>query len=112
MTSTKTWTRTFLTPTPPRVIGPRPSKDLAEAVRARLHQCGYLALREIAIDTTGREVVLRGRVSSFYLKQVAQAQAGAVEGVRLVVNQIEVDKPSRNQGPHRPERPFPTLIDR
>jgi len=36
---------------------------------------------------------LRGAVSSYYLKQVAQELVVAVEGVRVVNNQIDVAKP-------------------
>lgn len=79
----------------------------AETVRACLVRTGYLDLRFLSIETTGSLVVLRGQVSSFYLKQVAQAAVGDVEGVRLVVNRIEVERPSP-----RPAREAPARAER
>lgn len=103
---TATSTRPFHSkPPPPWAASVRKDEDLADAVRARLHQSGYLALREISCEATNSRVVLRGRVSTFYLKQVAQARAGDVEGVRLVVNRIEVRKKPVAPPPHRPGNP-------
>jgi hypothetical protein len=36
---------------------------------------------------------LRGHLPSHYLKQVAMARAAEVEGVRAIVNEIEVVRP-------------------
>jgi hypothetical protein len=38
-------------------------------------------------------IYLRGRLPSYYLKQVAQETVGGVKGVRHVVNRIEVCAP-------------------
>jgi hypothetical protein len=93
-------------PLPPVAVGARPGGRLAGAVKARLHASGYLALREVSVESTGPVVVLRGRASSFYLKQVAQAAAGAVAGVRLVVNRIEVEKPASARQARWLDRPL------
>jgi osmotically-inducible protein OsmY len=60
------------------------------SVEQRLGASGYLALRRIDCECEGGVLCLRGCVPSQYLKQVAQAIAAAVEGVRRVDNQIEV----------------------
>lgn len=60
----------------------------------RLRRSGYLALSEISCDARGGVVYLRGRLPSYYLKQVAQAVAAEVVGVRRVVNRIEVIAPA------------------
>jgi osmotically-inducible protein OsmY len=60
------------------------------SVERGLEASGYLALRQIQCDCRGGVLCLRGDVSSHYLKQVAQAIAAAVEGVRRVDNQIKV----------------------
>ncbi len=44
-------------------------------------------------------VYLHGRLPSYFLKQVAQEIAAGVEGVRLVINRIDV----RRQARPRPE---------
>jgi osmotically-inducible protein OsmY len=60
------------------------------SVEQRLGSSGYLALRRIRCECVGDVLSLRGSVSSYYLKQMAQAIAGDVEGIRLVDNQIQV----------------------
>ena len=40
---------------------------------------------------------LHGCLPSYYLKQLAQEIAAGVEGVRLVVNKIEVTAPARRR---------------
>jgi osmotically-inducible protein OsmY len=62
------------------------------SVEQRLGASGYLALRRIhcECECEGGVLLLRGRVRSQYLKQVAQTIAAAVEGVHRVDNQIEV----------------------
>jgi osmotically-inducible protein OsmY len=50
----------------------------------------YLALRNVTCDDRDGVLTLRGSLPSYYLKQVAQAIASRVEGVRQVVNEIEV----------------------
>lgn len=68
-----------------------PSADdrrLSTLVRSLLHQSQYLALRSVQVEMTGEHLVLRGRVPSYYLKQVAQTQAG--QSGAQVVNEIEV----------------------
>jgi hypothetical protein len=76
-----------------------------------LFECsGYLVLRDLTcID---REGVLsrRGRVPTYYLLQVAQEIASSVEGVRLVINAIDVDAPAKAELAHdhearRPPQP-------
>jgi osmotically-inducible protein OsmY len=66
---------------------------LAERVGRALCATGYGSLREIEVTAHARFVTLRGRVSSYYLKQVAQATAMAVPGVRQVRNDLDVDLP-------------------
>jgi hypothetical protein len=50
----------------------------------------YLALRNLTCVDSGGVLTLSGQVSSYYLKQVAQEIAARVEGVRVVINAIEV----------------------
>ncbi|APW60559.1 BON domain-containing protein [Paludisphaera borealis] len=63
---------------------------LAEAIRSALGRCGYSALKDVACDVTDGVALLRGRVPSYYLKQVAQMAAMDAAGVHSVVNRIDV----------------------
>jgi osmotically-inducible protein OsmY len=72
---------------------------IAGATEARLRASGYLALRDVSCIARDGVAHLHGCVPSYYLKQIAQEIAAAVEGVRLVVNKIEVKAPARaNRG--------------
>jgi hypothetical protein len=64
--------------------------SLGQRVEASLRGSGYLTLRGVECDTRGDIVRLRGYLSTYYLKQVAQATAAEVEGVRQVINRIVV----------------------
>lgn len=64
---------------------------LAE-IRRRLCSTGYPSLREIHCDFSEGVVVLRGRVSRYFYKQLAQAVLLAEPAVWMVVNQIEVSE--------------------
>jgi hypothetical protein len=78
-----------------RAAAPDRGPEIHLATEAGLRQSGYLALHAVACDSRGEVVYLRGRVPSYYLKQVAQAIAGRVKGVARVVNLIEVLTPER-----------------
>jgi osmotically-inducible protein OsmY len=77
------------------VLTPPPGRRIEREAEDRLRRRGYLALWDVSCDARDGVVRLRGRVPSYYLKQVAQAEAAEVEGVRRVVNRIEVTAPSR-----------------
>jgi osmotically-inducible protein OsmY len=55
-----------------------------------LRRSSYLALRDVSCVVSGRLVYLHGHLPTYYLKQVAQELAGAVGGVRRVINEIEI----------------------
>ena len=85
-------------PAPDRKLPPTPGSarrvDIGlEAVR-HLRRSGYLALRDVSCNVHAGIVRLRGRLSTNYLKQVAQAVVAEVEGVRRVINLIEVVAPA------------------
>jgi osmotically-inducible protein OsmY len=74
-----------------RPAAPRP--EALSQVEGRLEQSGYSALRRVRCDFRDGVLRLRGHVPSHYLKQVAMARAAEVEGVRVIVNEIEVVRP-------------------
>jgi osmotically-inducible protein OsmY len=63
---------------------------LAERVERALRATGYPPLRVVEVSVCGQLVVLRGRVPNYYMKQVAQAVATDVAGVRELRNDVEV----------------------
>ena len=67
------------------------NKALDEAQR-RLQASGYRALRSISCEYHEGMFVLRGKVPSFYMKQVAQELVRSVEGVSTIVNCLEVSE--------------------
>ncbi len=75
---------TLLCPLPPRRIDP------VDQVERALRNSPYLALRNVACERRDDVLILRGLLPTYYLKQVAQSVAVQVDGVRQVVNEIEV----------------------
>jgi osmotically-inducible protein OsmY len=67
-----------------------PDADLLLEVERRLRRSGYLALRDVSCELHAGIARLRGRVPTYYLKQMAQALVSEIEGVRLVINQFAV----------------------
>lgn len=63
---------------------------LVGRVERALHATGYGPLRRIEVSVQARLVILAGRVSSYYLKQIAQTVALAVPGIHHVRNELEV----------------------
>ena len=56
-----------------------------------LERLGYAQLKAVRCEMSGDEMILRGQLDSFYLKQVAQSIAIKIPGVRCVRNEIQVD---------------------
>ena len=63
---------------------------VTRAAQVRLQQSPHVILREVSCEFDQGVLVLRGRVPSFYYKQLAQEAIAHVEGVVQVVNKIEV----------------------
>jgi len=70
----------------------------ASLVHARFQRSPYLPLRNINCSLRDGVLLLRGRVPTYYLKQMAQTIGTSAEGVREVVNELGVDFPERGQG--------------
>ncbi len=67
-----------------------PPCTIAAIAEARFRANSRTALRGVSCKAEGGVIVLEGRLSSFYQKQLAQEIVGHIEGVVQVVNQIEV----------------------
>jgi osmotically-inducible protein OsmY len=84
-----------------------PSRDLRVSLRdaiesaaeARLRRSAYPEVGRVRCELHGGTLILWGRVSTFFLKQVAQAVVRGVEGVVDVDNQLEVVPPQPRRRP-------------
>ena len=63
------------------------------AAQSRLRKSGYHELHVVSCEFHEGVLTLRGRVSSFYLKQVAQEVIRRLEGAEEVNNRLEVAAP-------------------
>jgi len=68
-------------------------RRLSEQIIQVLRATGYLALRDLDAFAAEGIVILRGRVPSYYLKQVAQSAVRELPGVVEVRNQLDVCDP-------------------
>jgi len=68
-------------------------QEVAELAQAKLQRSSYFELRDVCCDFSGGILTLRGRVPSYHLKQLAQANVAEVPGVLKVDNRVEVAAP-------------------
>jgi osmotically-inducible protein OsmY len=61
-----------------------------EAAANRLRNSSYTVLRGVSCEYDEGRLVLRGRLPSFFHKQLAQVAVAGMADVSQVVNQIEV----------------------
>ena len=65
--------------------------NVVEAIaQSQMRAAPYAALRQITCEFRDGVLVLRGRVPSYYMKQIAQNLVNCVEGVLEVRNQLDV----------------------
>jgi osmotically-inducible protein OsmY len=64
--------------------------NVTDQAESRLRAHSYLALKNISCDYRDGVLTLRGCLPTYYLKQVAQAAVGQLDGVQRIVNEIEV----------------------
>jgi len=69
---------------------PRKRERIAELAERCLRECVYFELRSTRCELRDGTLILCGKVSSFYLKQIAQTLIAKIPGVRCVDNQLEV----------------------
>jgi hypothetical protein len=76
----------------PRTTGRSGSVGLDLVARAEgcLRKSSYLGLRCVYCEACEGVLVLHGRVSSFYLKQLAQELVRRIEGWHTIENKVEV----------------------
>src|SRR5262245_36272645 len=67
-----------------------PEPGVAELAEGRLRSNSYLALKNVSCEYQEGRLILRGCLPTYYLKQLAQEVVARLDGVDLVVNQIDV----------------------
>ncbi len=63
---------------------------VATEIRSRFESSSYAELRNVESNFRAGHLTLTGLVSTFYLKQLATALAGGVEGVVQIDNRLDV----------------------
>lgn len=66
------------------------AKTTAERAKQRILHRPHLTQQRIWCEFLDGRLFLRGQVPSFYFKQIAQEAVAGMEGVRQIVNEIEV----------------------
>lgn len=69
----------------------RLDSPLACKVSQELQGTGRLRLRNVLVEENRGQVTLKGRVPSYYLKQLAQTVAVSVGGVGEIRNELTVE---------------------
>ena len=67
--------------------------DIEETAAVRLQHSPYRAIRRITCEFGDGVLTLRGRVSTFHYKQLAQVAVADIEGVSSIRNCIDVESP-------------------
>jgi osmotically-inducible protein OsmY len=69
---------------------PAPMLGTLEKAEASLRSNSYLALKNVSCELDQGVLTLRGCVPSYYLREMAHETVERLDGVRSVVNEIEV----------------------
>ena len=67
-----------------------PSDKVTRLAQQRLRKSPYVTVRSVSCEYEAGVLFLRGRLASYYQKQLAQEAVAELEGVTQVVNQTEV----------------------
>ena len=66
--------------------------EVENQAQAALKSSPIFALRDLRVESNGKSLLISGRVSSFYYKQLAQEVVRSVSEGLQVVNSIDVDE--------------------
>ena len=64
--------------------------EVAVAAQHSLRSCQNFELKRLLCEVENGAIILRGQVSSYYLKQLAQEAVRSLAGVHRVANRLEV----------------------
>ena len=69
---------------------PMPKVSVRQIAECRLRNSLYAAVRTLSCDFHAGVLTLRGRLPTYYLKQIAQTVIGELDGVLEIANGVEV----------------------
>ncbi len=64
---------------------------LEDQVHDAMKNNPYISRRKLSCEANGGRVILRGRVHSFFQKQMAQETVRRIDGIVSIENRLEVD---------------------
>ena len=64
--------------------------EACKQAESKLCRTGYLALQRLSCEFRSGVLTVRGRLPSYYLKQIALLVLATVEGVQFIDDQVEV----------------------
>jgi osmotically-inducible protein OsmY len=67
-----------------------PPHDIRDLIRGALDRNPCFAGRDVKVEFDRQDVILRGSVSSYYQKQVAQESLRRITGIGAIRNELEV----------------------
>ena len=67
-----------------------PDEKLYGAIVESLQSCGYRQLNDVDVSVHSGHVLLHGRVSTYYMKQLAQTSVLRLAGVERLENELLV----------------------
>ncbi len=73
-----------------RLIVHSPPQKVTEAAKDSLQKSPYVSIKAVSCEYDGGILFLRGRLPSYYHKQLAQEAVAKLGEVEQVVNEIEV----------------------
>ncbi len=76
---------------------PLAAEDVVASAMNCLAKSVYRALRGVVCQYDRGAIILRGRLSSYYEKQLAQESVRGLQGVERIVNEIEVSDHSNHR---------------
>jgi osmotically-inducible protein OsmY len=68
----------------------RSRTPLARIASERLRESSHRSLWNVSCDDREGSLILRGRVASYHVKQLAQEIVSRIDGVEEIVNRLEV----------------------
>jgi osmotically-inducible protein OsmY len=75
-----------------KILKPKKPHALLQRISSALETSPYVPHRKVRLETAANgSIVMRGRVESFFQKQMAQETLRRIDGVEKIVNQLKVN---------------------
>lgn len=74
-----------------------PTAPLLHRIDSAIRKNPYVLHRRVFLESAQGKIVLRGRVDSYYQKQMVQEVLRGLDGIAEISNQLEVEEYARPQ---------------